>query len=205
MEIKEHFNLVKVPTEKVVSKPWNPKIRENYKKEFEMIKQSIVKDGIILPLNVREVAGGKYEIVDGEQRFAIYQELGIKELTVNNLGKLTDAEARAKTINIEASIPLDYLKTSQLMKEIIELEGEERALELLTVDMEELNARVELLDIPEYENIQVAFEDLDKNENGQRVYVKMEKSEYEAMISSVKAVRGKLDKREFADWLLAHE
>lgn len=90
MEINTN-NLV-VDMSLVVPNEYNPKIsfRDNKEnmEEFEKIKASIVVAGQILPVLVRELDGGKYEIINGYHRYEAMKELGYSTIEVKNLGKI---------------------------------------------------------------------------------------------------------------------
>ena len=191
--VKENINIIKVRLDAISSKPWNPKIREDYEKEFKAIKDGIEKDGVIYPIVVRDITPESipglpavntvYEIIDGEQRYAIYKELGLEETFVNNLGKLSDEEAKAKAVNLENRIPLDYIRTSQLFSDIVGKVGQDKALTMLTINTEELAARMKLLDVPTYLDLELVDnpdreEEVKKNK---RYFVKVPYNDLEVL------------------------
>src|SRR3989304_1158579 len=145
MGIQEQINILSLPIEKIKGKFWNPKTREDYMQEFERIKRGIEIDGILIPLVVREVENEMYEIVDGEQRFAVYQDAGVKNVTVNNLGKISEVEAKAKAVNLENRVPLDYFKTSLLFEDIVNGQGLEELLKMTSYSKEDIEHRLDAL------------------------------------------------------------
>jgi hypothetical protein len=63
--------------------------------------------------------GGYYEIIDGFHRFTACGELGYSKLPINDLGVISDTDARILLINREkAKIPLDPVKEAELIKEL---------------------------------------------------------------------------------------
>ena len=174
--ITERLNLIRVPLSRVFSKDWNPKTREDYRDEFERVRASILKEGICIPINVREIAKNKYEILDGEQRYAIYRDLGLSEITVNNLGKMDDARAKAFALNIEERVPFDEFKRTKLLGEIADAVGLQEALSMLTIDAEEIQARLSSLKAPIYEDLEIVAseERAGEKEAAQALYLKVE-------------------------------
>ena len=118
-----------VSIEKVHPNKWNPKKPYEDTPEgranWERLKRSISKHGQIDPLLVREVKGG-FEIVNGFHRHAVALELGWKEVEVKNLGRITDARAKAIAIATEdARIPLDMVEVAKIVKEILDTSPDE--------------------------------------------------------------------------------
>jgi ParB-like chromosome segregation protein Spo0J len=183
-EITNRIKLEVVPISRIRSKPWNPKVREDYTVEVERVRSSISKNGVLYPVIVRtgedipQDGQGDLEIVDGETRFLIYKEAGVQEVIVNNLGSMTEAEAKAITFNIEAHVPLDYVRTSLLFKDIVDKEGMERALSLLSVTEDELTTRLGGLEMPAYSDLEMITEDEEAKKalKGHRYFLKIEAS-----------------------------
>lgn len=77
-----------------------PEIRSNavYSPEkFEELKTSIASSGIQFRPTVRPVAGGKFELVDGRHRVAVWHDLGHPDIEVE-VETLTDEQAYIKHI-----------------------------------------------------------------------------------------------------------
>ena len=83
------------PTEKLVTYRNNAKIHTA--KQVEQIKKSIEEFGFNDPLAVWTNADGESEIVEGHGRLLAAQELGIEQLPVIHLDRLTDEQRRAYT------------------------------------------------------------------------------------------------------------
>jgi ParB family chromosome partitioning protein len=66
---------------------------------FEDIKRSIENDGILLPITVRPVAGGRYQISSGQRRFTAAVELGRE--TIHAIVKTQTDEAAFVTTIVE--------------------------------------------------------------------------------------------------------
>src|SRR5580698_701629 len=64
---------------------------------FADLKRSIENDGILLPITVRPVDGGRYQISSGQRRFTAAKELGMAEIHAI-VKPQTDEEAFVTTI-----------------------------------------------------------------------------------------------------------
>lgn len=74
---------------------WNP--NKQNEEIFQKAKESIEKFGFIDPVLVRQV-GDTFEIIDGEHRWRAATALGYTEIVVENMGIVSDGEAKALTI-----------------------------------------------------------------------------------------------------------
>lgn len=70
------------------------------KAEFERLKESIKKDGLITPIVVEEIGGGKYQIISGHNRFQALTDLGINEISISIVKVKTDSERAAFISNL---------------------------------------------------------------------------------------------------------
>lgn len=139
-----HQDNIIVPMKKVVPNNYNPK--PDYKAnpkllaEFDKIKKSLREHGQMDPIQVREVDGDKYEIINGYHRFLAMQEEGFKDIEVKNLGKITRGEAIAKTLTFEElKIPLDYIEVAKLLQE------PDVPFDMLPYTQEEVDDKISLL------------------------------------------------------------
>lgn len=114
----EPSRLAIIPIEKVKANSWNPKDSET--KEFNQVVRSLELYGFRQPILVRESDDGKYEILDGEQRFTAAKELAYTDVPVYNLGKISDTEAKAATIWMEVQVPFNEIDLSHLVVELDE-------------------------------------------------------------------------------------
>lgn len=82
--------------------PWNPNSQSEFMFEKEL--GSIRRFGFIDPLTVRTgnqdgpFADGMAEIIDGEHRWLAAKKLGLKKVSLQDLGNVPDHEAKALTI-----------------------------------------------------------------------------------------------------------
>lgn len=68
-----------LPLDKLSSGKYQPR-REMDGKELEELSQSIREKGVIQPIIVREIDGGRYEVVAGGRRYAAAKSLGLNEI-----------------------------------------------------------------------------------------------------------------------------
>ncbi len=123
----------------IVPNRWNPNAQSK-----EMIQkgvQSVEKYGLLSFPLVREVAG-IYEIIDGEHRWKYAKELGYKTLQVENIGEISENEAKTLTIllnNLRGKD--DVQKRAKILKQL-----NEGQLQLLPFTEEEIKNEKELID-----------------------------------------------------------
>lgn len=85
-------NIQVVPIERVVPAPWNYKDPAT-PQQAERLKASILEDKSAGVMAVRELSNGKLECIDGNHRLEILLDIGVKNVTVENFGKITKAQA----------------------------------------------------------------------------------------------------------------
>lgn len=108
--------LKKVRLSSLLNNDWNPK---NNEKEYEKVKKSVVVNGLMTPIFVRQVEGG-YEIVDGNQRARAAKELGYTDVFVYDLGNISEAEAKQLVLYLQIQVPF---ATDMLAPLAVELES----------------------------------------------------------------------------------
>lgn len=72
------MEIVDIPIDKVKPNEWNP--NEQDEKTFKFLVENIQTVGLDQPVLVRPVAGGMYQVVDGEHRYRACVELGFSML-----------------------------------------------------------------------------------------------------------------------------
>jgi hypothetical protein len=88
--MSEQF-LIQVDPRRIKFNPHNP--RKHHGLEYVRLKESIQQIGIIQPPIVRVLPGGFYEVIDGEGRVSVAQELGVETIWVISVGIVSDHEA----------------------------------------------------------------------------------------------------------------
>lgn len=115
------FDLKKVkvaPLEQVRPNTWNPKAKDT--PEYQLIKDDIERNGQKVPVVVRENNG--YELIDGEQRWTALTELGETHIVINNIGEVSDADAKNETLWYQLQVPMDKILLAPLILELKELD-----------------------------------------------------------------------------------
>ena len=97
-------------TSKIVGTPKRIKISQirnnpfNFNEQspevFEKTKLSMHTHGQVDPLEVRQVGPDQYELIDGEHRKRSVLELENEEVSVIDMGEMTDAQAHARLLNM---------------------------------------------------------------------------------------------------------
>jgi len=84
--------LIKVKVEQLQKAPWNYKTDGKPELVEKLIKSASYQKSIGI-IAVREIGKNKYEVIDGNHRLDALKRLGVEEVTVENFGKITKAEA----------------------------------------------------------------------------------------------------------------
>lgn len=113
----------KVSIDKVIPNTWNPK--EKNTKEYEKLRESIFTKGLrgAVAVRVHPTKKGKYEIIDGEQRYTAAKELGYEEIHIYNEGVVDDKEAKELTIWWQQQVPFEKITEAYLVAELVEAHG----------------------------------------------------------------------------------
>ena len=106
----------KVRISDLIFNNWNPKDNE---KEYEKVKKSLLVNGLITPIFVRETDEG-LEVVDGNQRARAAREIGYTDIYVYNLGKISETEAKQLVLYLQLQVPF---VTDMLAPIVVELES----------------------------------------------------------------------------------
>jgi len=134
---------------------WNPKLKPeddlDVLQQYEEVIKSLKTYGLVDPILVRSGSPGKpfgyYEIINGYHRFLGCQELKYKDVIVNDLGEIDDQQAKKLTIvTEEIKIPVDQVKLSALLKEMMLSEDLDILSEGLPYSKELIQSKIELLD-----------------------------------------------------------
>jgi hypothetical protein len=133
---KRRFRIM--PLRQLVKADWN------YKKEDEARSAKLVanlkRNGQVETLLVRDLSNGTKEVVNGNHRLDALMVLGVKSAAVCDLGKISKAEAMRLAVETnETKFETDYVKLSELFKEIKLEFNEEDLLSTLPFDQRELS------------------------------------------------------------------
>lgn len=109
---KSKIKLAKI--EEVRPNTWNPKLGGT--KEYEDVKKSLMKNGYVQPILVRQNDG--YEIIDGQHRYLAAKELGYTEIYVYDCGEVSDEDAKAMTLWMQVQVPFDEVLLAPIALEL---------------------------------------------------------------------------------------
>lgn len=130
-----------------VPNTWNPNKMDDFMRD--RLHKSIEEDGFIMPVLVRPNTQGTneyWEIVDGEHRWRIAGEKGMKEVPFVNLGPISDEEAKAITIKANTlKGEFDSVELAKIIEELASEGGIAALSESLPYTPERLQGMVDLL------------------------------------------------------------
>ena len=140
-EFKEIAIVNLVPAE------WNYKTNGT-DEQVQKLAESIKKDESAGVPVVRQVEGGKYEVVDGNHRLRALQSLGWPKVMCENRGKITLAEAITISRRRNAQwFPDDVLKYAELFRDnVLKEYSVEELSTFMPETKEQLEAQAKLLD-----------------------------------------------------------
>ena len=117
---------------------------------LEELADSIVEKGIIEPIIVREVGGGKYQVICGHRRVAAAKKVGLEVIpaVVRNVSDLEAFEiALVENLQREALNPIEEARAYIRLKEEFGLTQEEIA-KRIGIDRSTVANRLRLLSLP---------------------------------------------------------
>jgi len=83
------IGVLSLPTGKLKANPHNPRMLFD-REDLKVLRESIERVGILVPLTVyQEKISGNYVILDGQRRWICAQEVGLKEIPVNQVAEPT--------------------------------------------------------------------------------------------------------------------
>jgi len=130
---------------------------DKHSEEFEHLKTSIQKQGLLAPINVTpsKRKNGSYLLVDGRRRFAAIQQLGLKTVPAiiitnkseNDLAMITltqnihrkDLKAAEKTKAIIKVFEMNGYNVDDVMSNTIKLNNQDKAKKLKEIDIKFIN------------------------------------------------------------------
>jgi len=124
-----------IPAARIRPNPWNPNQMDE-----DMIakeRQSIEQFGFVVPIIVRETGPFDFQIVDGEHRWVVGQDLGMTEFPCWNLGIVDEDTARQLTIVLnETRGTADEDKLAKLVQDLLQRRDERGLRAVLPFDRE---------------------------------------------------------------------
>ncbi len=117
------FVMIKV--ECLIPADWNYKViltsSDHEQKIMDALESNFRKNGQIENIIVREIKGGKYEVVNGNHRLEVAKKIHMDSLMCFNLGKITLSEAKRIAIETnETKFTSDEFQLARRIEEIRE-------------------------------------------------------------------------------------
>ncbi len=86
---------------------------------FNKLVENVREFGFVEPIIVRTLADGSHEIINGEHRYHGAKQLGMEEVSIVDLGEVSDARAKQLTITLnELGGKPDQVRLAELLREI---------------------------------------------------------------------------------------
>jgi len=133
-----------LPVEKLFKCSWNYKENSDFLRE--KLRNNMKRNGQLETILVRELGDG-YEVVNGNHRLDVFNDLELKEVLCINLGKVEDVEAKRMAIELnETRFDSDTEKLSDLLQELAKSYNLGDLQDTMPFSEEELNSYLEILD-----------------------------------------------------------
>lgn len=127
-----------VSVDKLVKATWNYKGSDEIM--LEKLVENIKRNGVVETLLVRELPTGALEITNGNHRYDAIVKLGIPEVMVCNVGKISEAKAKRMAVELnETAFPNDPMSLGALLREVTTEFGLEDSLSSLPYSEQELD------------------------------------------------------------------
>lgn len=139
--------IIKVKLDQLVKAKWNYKTEGSPEIIKKLIQSATYQKSIGIPA-VREIGKDKYEVIDGNHRLDALLMMGVKEIQVENFGKISKAEAvliakQRNTVWFED----DTIKFAELFRdEILKEFNIDKLEKMLPMNKDELEGFSKLLD-----------------------------------------------------------
>lgn len=145
-ETKKHnLGFVTIPINQLIEADWNYK-NDDPEKEIKLL-ENIKRNGQLENIIVRELETGFYEVVNGNHRLRVFNQLQYDSIFCFNLGVISVAAAERIAIETnETKFQTDTVRMAQVLNEIIQEYGIEDVEATMPFNHAELEAFQKLLD-----------------------------------------------------------
>lgn len=124
--------------------PWNYKTDDA--KKLEKLKTNIAENGFLQNLIVRQMDGGRWEVVNGNHRHDACTELGHEEVMCYDLGEISLAKAqKIAWVTNDTAFENDQIKLSAMVNSILTEFNAEDLVKELNYNTEEIEAMSKLV------------------------------------------------------------
>ena len=88
-------------------------------------EEAFKRFGVIRSILVRQISKSRWSIIDGEHRYKILKEAGMKRIQIRDLGPIPDDEAKALTVVLnEIKGTPDFIKAAELFASVKSYDAE---------------------------------------------------------------------------------
>ena len=134
---------VQLKVSELVKADWNYK--SDSEEMLQKLKANIKRNGIIQNLLVRELDTGAFQVINGNHRYDVLLDLGIEDVWVCNLGKISEEKAKRIAIETnETNFDTDVLRLADLLRSLGKEFSIDELLETLPYNEKQLNKLLEL-------------------------------------------------------------
>ena len=163
LESLEELGYKLMPISKLVKADWNYK--EEEEKQSEKLLNNFKRNGQLENILVRLLDTGYYEVVNGNHRLDVMNNLGYDNVVVMDLGEITQQEAIRKAIETnETKFKSDTLKLAELLGELTEEFGADEIVNSLPYNEDELKNFANMLSF-DWEQFEEDGSAIDKGES----------------------------------------
>ena len=120
------------------------------KEKMSELKESIKNSGLLQPITVRKISGGKYEIIAGERRYRACRELGMENIPAI---EINTGDARGYELSVLENIQredLNPIEEAESYLMLMEVYGytQEKLSEKLGKNRSSLSNKIRILKLP---------------------------------------------------------
>jgi len=120
------------------------------KDKMSELKESVKNNGLLQPITVRKISGGKYEIIAGERRYRACRELGMEDIPAI---EINTGDARGYELSVLENIQredLNLIEEAESYLMLMEIYGytQEKLSEKLGKNRSSLSNKIRILKLP---------------------------------------------------------
>ena len=143
------MKLLTLKIDRIIANSNQPRKYFNKEKMSEL-KESIKKSGLLQPITVRKISGGKYEIIAGERRYRACRELGMENIPAI---EINTGDARGYELSVLENIQredLNPIEEAESYLMLMEVYGytQEKLSEKLGKNRSSLSNKIRILKLP---------------------------------------------------------
>ena len=143
------MKLLTLKIDRIIANSNQPRKYFDKDKMFEL-KESIKNNGLLQPITVRKISGGKYEIIAGERRYRACKELGMENIPAI---EINTGDARGYELSVLENVQredLNPIEEAESYLMLMEVYGytQEKLSEKLGKNRSSLSNKIRILKLP---------------------------------------------------------